>query len=165
MTTAPAPAVESSAAEPRSDWRQLVGPVLQQYSGDTLATIDRDISAASGKVVNVLQTVRARLFDATLNVNALKAQHFPGRDLATPFRKQVGVSPGQYITKKRLEVAERLLLETDLELWRIAQMVGYSGLPTFGKAFKGSRQLRPAQVREEKQVANPAKLKVLFSTG
>jgi hypothetical protein len=46
-----------------------------------------------------------------------------------------------------MEVARRLLKDTHLPVWRIGELVGFSGLPTFSQRFDGVVGMRPSVYR------------------
>lgn len=69
--------------------------------------------------------------------------------IALLFHAHVGQSPKAYITELRLETATRLLRDSDLRVWQIAELVGYSGLAVFGKAFARWAGVRPAAYRQQ----------------
>jgi AraC-like DNA-binding protein len=52
------------------------------------------------------------------------------------FAEKVGQAPLQYLTQWRMLVARRLLADTDLEMVRVAEQVGYRSTSAFGHAFK-----------------------------
>ena len=58
-----------------------------------------------------------------------------------------GLPPYAYIEDCRLEVACRLLTDTDLKVWQIAQLIGYSTLQVFSRAFDRWSGVRPTIFR------------------
>lgn len=56
--------------------------------------------------------------------------------LTENFRKEFGITIMDYVTKKRMELAERLLLSGDEPLREIAANVGYSDVEYFSRSFK-----------------------------
>lgn len=52
------------------------------------------------------------------------------------FSETVGQAPLQYLTQWRMLLARRLLAESDMELVRVAEQVGYRSASAFGHAFK-----------------------------
>lgn len=63
------------------------------------------------------------------------------------FRKTFGMTPHQLLTKRRLEVASRLLGTTDLPVMDICMEVGFSDLSSFGKLFRRRYGVAPSGFR------------------
>jgi len=63
------------------------------------------------------------------------------------FAAATGVSPGEYLTRTRIEHAIQLLRTTDWSVERIAGAVGYSGGSYFIKAFRKMTGLTPGSFR------------------
>ena len=59
------------------------------------------------------------------------------------FKKQLGFTPLEYITKIRMEKAQALLTHTDYSLQLIGEHVGYKTLSTFSRKFKQYHGLSP----------------------
>ncbi|MEM8961978.1 MAG: helix-turn-helix transcriptional regulator [Acidobacteriota bacterium] len=119
-------------------------------SRETLATIRQDQRRVSPPIAALLVHIERHIFDATLNVNRLKeACGVRNNSVAIFFHIEVGQPPGAYIARSRLETAAKLLAHTELPIWRIADLVGYSGMPTFSRAFHRAYELRPRAYRKE----------------
>ena len=67
------------------------------------------------------------------------------------FREFIGMSIVEYIHKKRLVEARRLLSETTLPIGVISETVGFSSVNYFIKQFKTMHQLTPKAYRESAQ--------------
>ncbi|WP_205699922.1 helix-turn-helix transcriptional regulator [Cohnella luojiensis] len=52
------------------------------------------------------------------------------------FRKHVGMSPMQYLTRIRIGKAKELAIQSNLSIGEIALKVGYSDVHTFGRMYK-----------------------------
>ncbi len=63
------------------------------------------------------------------------------------FKQYVGRSPMQYITEKRIELAKKLLQETDLTATEIGERCGYFDHALFFKAFKRVSGVTPMAFR------------------
>lgn len=70
------------------------------------------------------------------------------RNFSRSFTTDVGHSPMQYITSRRLEWARLLLEQTDQSLVGIAQTTGFSAHNRFSHAFKEAFNVTPAQYRK-----------------
>lgn len=67
---------------------------------------------------------------------------------AARFREVLGESVMSYVTRWRMNIAGRLLLETDLNVEQIAHQVGYESTASFSRAFSRSYCVPPAQYRK-----------------
>lgn len=65
------------------------------------------------------------------------------------FKKSVNYTPMQYVNIKRMERAQLLLATSDMQIERIATVVGYHDLSYFVKSFKKFTGLCPSRYREE----------------
>lgn len=74
---------------------------------------------------------------------------------ATAFAERVGEPPASYLARVRMARAERLLLEQDWPLPRIAEAVGYASPAAFSVAFKRLRGIPPGAVRHDGAVRAP----------
>jgi len=66
---------------------------------------------------------------------------------ATQFKKTTGVSPGKFVTDKRIAEAKSMLTETDLPVADIGAAVGYANVTHFSTAFKKNTGVSPSQYR------------------
>ncbi|QPB42036.1 cupin domain-containing protein [Rodentibacter haemolyticus] len=64
------------------------------------------------------------------------------------FQQQLGMSPGKFLTKVRLDLAAFLLKQSQQSILAIALEVGYQSEAHFSKAFKNVYQLSPSQYRK-----------------
>jgi len=63
-------------------------------------------------------------------------------------RDRLGVSPMQYLTQWRMELASRLLLKKNANLGRVAPEVGYQSVGAFIKAFKKHYGVGPGRYQK-----------------
>lgn len=68
---------------------------------------------------------------------------------AARFREIVGDAPMAYLTRWRMQVAARLLLEPHLPLAEVARRVGYESNAAFSKSFKRVAGTNPGQYRRQ----------------
>ncbi len=64
-------------------------------------------------------------------------------------REETGVSPSQYIRKKRLEKACEYLAETELNIGEIAYRVGFNTQAYFTKCFSETYSCTPRKYRKQ----------------
>ncbi|WP_322974243.1 GlxA family transcriptional regulator [Actinacidiphila epipremni] len=86
--------------------------------------------------------------EADLSVDALAARAaLSPRQFARAFRAEVGVTPGQYVDRARLEAARRLLEDTAFGVAEIARAAGYGTPEAMRRAFLRSLAVPPAEYR------------------
>jgi len=71
------------------------------------------------------------------------------RHLVRRFKQRVGLSPKQYQIQARIQVACRLLVDTDLTISEIAWKLMYSSPQNFSRQFQSVRGQTPAEYRRE----------------
>lgn len=74
--------------------------------------------------------------------------------LTSIFKKQLHVSPQEYLLHFKLNIAAQQLSDTSRSIQDIADGIGYSNPMTFSKIFKQEYGVSPRHFREEKNVAN-----------
>jgi AraC-like DNA-binding protein len=65
------------------------------------------------------------------------------------FSRLIGLSPIQYINKRRVEEAQKLLLSTDETLYQIGQQVGFADEYYFSRLFKKTVGISPDHYRKQ----------------
>lgn len=121
---------------------------LARAAAPTFAEISGLAAAASPRIAAMLLYIRDHLFDRQLTVKAVKtACSLRDNSTAIYFHREVGKAPGRFITDSRLAVAERLLRGTWLPLWRITDLLGYSSIQVFGRAYYRRNGRRPSHTR------------------
>ena len=64
------------------------------------------------------------------------------------FKRNMGITVSEYIKNLRIDKAKKLLADTDLSVFEIAQSVGYEHNSSFTRAFKEYENISPAQFRK-----------------
>ncbi len=70
------------------------------------------------------------------------------------FKEIVGVSPQQYLVRKRVELAERLLKEGQLSCVEIADRCGFSNSAQFSAIYKREKGVAPSKVAKQFRTMN-----------
>jgi transcriptional regulator GlxA family with amidase domain len=86
--------------------------------------------------------------------------HMSPRNFARVFRREVGMTPGQYVTRIRITRARELLETTDLPIGQVAGRCGFTRIETFLRTFGRAMGLTPGLYRQRFQVLSPAGLMV-----
>lgn len=114
--------------------------------------IDALAKSAAGhpRIAAMLVHIRKNLFEPSLTVASLKvACNVRDNSAALVFHRTIGQPPHAFISECRLEVAERMLSSTSLPVWRLAELLGYSSIQVFSRAFWRTRRRRPLEIRKE----------------
>ena len=86
--------------------------------------------------------------DSTLTIaDAARQVGFGQRRFGDLFEEQYGITPGKYLTQKRIREAERMLTDGRQSVSEIAAGVGFSGTSYFIRVFRGSNAMTPAEYR------------------
>lgn len=72
------------------------------------------------------------------------------------FRAVYGQTPGQYLSRRRIERAEDLLRTANLSVTEICTLVGFSSLGSFSSSFKKHTGLTPSEYRARHLKRNSA---------
>ncbi len=93
-----------------------------------------------------------RTFADGFSLQALASRfHVSAGCLSAHFRRQVGMSPMQYVTQSRLNRAKVLLLKTELSVMDIARQCGYGDMSNFIRRFRREFQQTPLQFRQQQR--------------
>ena len=69
--------------------------------------------------------------------------------LSNLFKKQVGMTIGQYITSCRIEHAKKLLKDPRYKFYDISEIIGYNDANYFARAFRKSTGMTPSEWRKQ----------------
>jgi AraC-like DNA-binding protein len=128
----------------------LAARLIGRSAGDVWDLARRGASPLSkAKLGRVADYVEANLhmsiYLAELSdIAGLSRMHF-----AAQFRGATGYSPSAFIRRRRVERAQRLLLESDLALADVAALVGFQTQAHFSNAFRRQVGASPAQWRRQ----------------
>ena len=124
--------------------------LLQAAAQETLERIQHDREKAPARIKPLLAYLEEHLFDPDLDFNHLKrACGIRDNTLPIQFHTALDLPPYAYIEDCRLETACRLLSHSDLRIWQISELLGYSSIQVFSRAFKRWSGLRPTAFRKK----------------
>ncbi len=69
------------------------------------------------------------------------------------FKAETGYSPIQYVINRKMQIAKKLLADTDLTVSRVAKQVGYASIHYFSRLFTAVEGISPTLYRK-RQVKN-----------
>ncbi len=124
--------------------------ILETAAAESVERIRRDRANAPQRLKPLLAYIEEHLFDPSLDVNQLK-RNCGVRDNSVPiqFHSAVGRPPHGYIEDRRLETACRLLGESPMKIWQISEVLGYSSIQVFSRAFSRWSGQRPTTYRKK----------------
>ncbi len=124
--------------------------LLAEAASESVERIQLDRRKAPQRLKPLLAYIEENLFNPTLDVNQLK-RSCGVRDNSVPiqFHSAVGRPPHGYIEDRRLETACRLLADTNLKIWQISELLGYSSIQVFSRAFSRWSGQRPTLFRKK----------------
>ncbi len=124
--------------------------LLEQAAKESIERIQLDRRKAPQRLKPLLAYIEENLFHPTLDVNQLK-RSCGVRDNSVPiqFHSAVGRPPHGYIEDRRLETACRLLADSHLKIWQISELLGYSSIQVFSRAFSRWSGQRPTLFRKK----------------
>jgi len=135
-------------------------PELHEAAASTLEELTHLATTLPGKIAVMLLYIRDHLFDRELSVGVVKEKcGVRDNSVAIHFHAVVGAPPAAFITRKRLAVADRLLAETYLPIWKISDLLGYSSIQVFGRAYQRCKGIRPLKFRRQSQSKLPPESK------
>lgn len=130
--------------------------LLKQYLFQLLSTFAQEaqlsyenICVYSQHVTQCIAYVQRHL-SAKLTVNELSQQCFISeRHLNNLFRRELGVTPGQYLDDQLMSAAQRLLILTTDSIRQISDALGFSDQFYFSRKFKKVCGQTPLQYRKD----------------
>ena len=122
--------------------------LLRGAAAATLERISQDAGNASAQVKPLLRYLEEHLFDPDLDPDRwLRACQVRDGLVGIRFHVEMSLAPGAYLWDCRLETASRLLRDTEMPVYQIAELVCYAGRQAFSDAFKKWCGLRPTVFR------------------
>jgi AraC-like DNA-binding protein len=126
---------------------------LRSAAAITLDRIRKDEERVGGKLKPLVAYIADHLFSPELTVGQLKlACGIRDNSVALHFHREVGQPPHVYISRARIEVAVALMRQSNLPVWRVSELLGYSSIQVFSRAFFRLTGRRPLSVRKEDRI-------------
>lgn len=131
--------------------------LFQRATQPTLAALYRARERAPAELADVFKAVQANLFEPRFDHTALRRdvaaglasparKRKKGKGCASPlaeadrllalFRREIGLAPHLCVLEGRMEVAARLLIDSDRTVADVGDLVGYTDPAAFRRAFK-----------------------------
>jgi AraC-like DNA-binding protein len=128
--------------------RLLLSAFFQHYSHPQVINTLHGLK----RFEKVLEYIQEYL-DTSLTISKLaKIANLNSTYFSNLFSELIGLSPLQYINKRRIEKAQELLLGTDETLYEIAHQIGLNDEYYFSRLFKKHVGISPKHYRKQEQV-------------
>lgn len=127
--------------------------MLGQVVSDFLDSAQSDYgicypSSAFGKYASLLSQLNHNLSSATRLSDLALHQNLSYQTMLRNFKRDIGIGLKEYQEKLLLKKAKRLLLTTDLNIYEIADQLGFSDPYYFSRFFKKFESLPPREYRK-----------------
>ncbi len=106
----------------------------------------KHVTSSSGRAISIIHAHPGK--DCSVKSLAQHVAMSPSR-FAARFSAALGDSPIAYVTKWRMNIAGRQLIESQQSITKIAESVGYENVSAFTRAFKRHLGVPPAVWRAE----------------
>ena len=105
------------------------------------------VETRDDRIRTIISHIRSNLYeyqdiDQLAKIACMSKDHF-----IRIFKKETGDTPNAYITKKKMEAAELLLITSDEPIKNVAIKLGYDDCSYFNKTFKKYSGITPQQYR------------------
>ena len=120
----------------------LMFEILAELENGTLPEKKRTVIAKD------MKRFMASEYHTAISLSDLAARYGYSEDYTIKlFKREYGITPYQYLIKKRLQEAERLLMNSTASVEDISRNVGYNDFSTFYRDFKKRFGVSPSAYR------------------
>ena len=74
--------------------------------------------------------------------------------LSRQFKSKVGINITRFITERRIQAAQRLLITSDLDISEIADQLGFKSANYFYTVFKKIHGMSPREYRKKDRISD-----------
>ena len=139
---------EDLGAEVARDVARVLVVFLRRTGNQAQFSAQLQTQVADRRPLRELQQYIADHPDADLSLAALARRlHMSPRHLGRVFCQQVGLSPGRYVERIRLETARRRLEESDQSVEAVARSAGFGSTETMRRVFVSNLAVSPTDYR------------------
>jgi transcriptional regulator GlxA family with amidase domain len=139
---------EDLGADVARDMARILVVFLRRTGNQAQFSAQLQTQVADRRPLRELQQFIADHPDADLSLAALAGRlHMSPRHLGRVFCQQVGMSPGRYVERIRLETARRRLEESDHSVEAVALAAGFGSTETMRRVFVSNLAVSPTDYR------------------
>ena len=145
----------------------LLKPVNLKDLENTLVKLERGLLAEKKEFFAIRKTLALEKVESLkaylkknygqpVNLAKIASQfNFSNSYLTKIFKEHTGVSPGKYLKKYRINVAKKLLIDSNLSANEISDKCGFIDQFHFSKTFKSEAGISPIQFRNQARQKMP----------
>ncbi|MFP4355450.1 MAG: substrate-binding domain-containing protein [Phycisphaerae bacterium] len=123
-------------------------PILVR-PGQVTCRLSTDIVAVNHvEVARAMRFIWANAHEQISVDDVVEAVALSRRSLFSAFRKHLGRTPHQEILRRRMEIVTRLLRDTELKVYQIAEQAGFGSVTHLYQAFSKQYDMPPRQYRQ-----------------
>lgn len=111
--------------------------------------LSREEEAMDPRIGRAVERINHSLASSPGNRELCAAVKMSENNFIRVFKKEMGISPQQYLQMRRIEWSRNLLINTGLSIEEIADSTGFSDRYHFSKAFKQITRFSPAAYRKQ----------------
>lgn len=130
------------------DVKSLLIRIISSYIATSPRKSTVALSVPDEKVSVVLSYINQNLGKTISNSELSALCYMHPNHFVRYFKKVTGSTPQKYITEQRVQMAKRLIEQTDLKFSDIAERVGFCDAPHLTKVFKQYFSLTPQACRK-----------------
>ncbi len=131
-------------AEHLEEVQRLMGEMVEAYCSRYNALYSRRHSEL---VHRIREMIEMRYMEQLTLGTIADAVYMTQNYICLVFKRETGQTINGYLTRVRMETACRLLTDTKLKVWEIAERVGYENAHYFSTVFKKTYGMQPQQYR------------------
>ncbi len=124
----------------RQQLEDLIGQMVRKYASDLKTKSGKQLIGA------IIQYTRENYRTVTLE-EVSRRFYINKNYFCSLFKSETGDSYGEYLTQVRMEEAKRLLKNSELRAYEIAEMVGYTDQRYFSQVFRKHTGMKPTDYR------------------
>ncbi len=100
-------------------------------------------------IVDAKEYIRKN-YDQNITLNDISKQFYINPYYFSQlFKKKTGVTYQKYLTDYRVDRAKKLLAETELRIYEVCRLVGYSDVNHFNQVFERAEGMKPSEYRQQ----------------
>jgi AraC-like DNA-binding protein len=139
---------ESEKLTDKLDVKSLMFKILSAFIAASQNEANVSLPESEETITALLSYIRQHLGEPLSNAQLSKLCYLHPNHFVRFFKAKTGTSPQKYIMEQRVQMAKRLIEQTDMKLTDIAVQAGFWDAPHLTKVFKKWYSLTPKECRK-----------------